>query len=142
MRGTVLVFTFRVYWSGREARAVSRILVVEDDPATLMFLTDALESEGYQVAPASDGRAALDYLESCGRYQPDAILLDLYLPLVDGQEVAAAYGKLAVHHAPIVVVSAALDAVRRAASMRVSGALVKPVALDELLDRVRTVVTG
>ncbi len=118
-----------------------RILVVEDDPATLAVLQEVLADEGYTVIPAVDGRSALDYLGSCGPYQPDVIVLDLYLPAVDGQEVAAAYRQMPVRHAPIVVLSAAYDVLQRAVELKAAGALTKPMALDALLAQVRAAVT-
>jgi CheY-like chemotaxis protein len=119
-----------------------RILVVEDDPLTLQVLQTVLTEEGYTVVPATDGRAALDYLGSCGPFQPDAIVLDLYLPAVDGMEVAGAYRQMPVRHAPIVVLSAAYDVRQRAAELRAAGALTKPMELDAFLAQVQAAVTA
>lgn len=117
-----------------------RILAVEDDPPTLAFLADALMAEGYEVLTVADGQAALEYLASCGADQPDAILLDLYLPLVDGAELAEAYHRLPLPHAPIVLMSASQETRAQAITVHAAGALVKPVTLDALLAELDRVV--
>ena len=73
------------------------VLVVEDDPAVRASLERSLAFEGYDVVTASDGAAGL---EAVTRYRPDAVLLDLGLPVLDGLEVCrrlrAAHPDLAV----------------------------------------------
>jgi diguanylate cyclase (GGDEF)-like protein len=60
------------------------ILVIEDDPAIRLLLTDTLEDEGYTVVAAADGEGAWPLLH---RVTPDLVLLDLMLPGMDGNEV-------------------------------------------------------
>jgi DNA-binding response OmpR family regulator len=60
------------------------VLVVEDEPAIRGFLSLALETERYRVATAGDGEEALSWIRDG---QPDAILLDLLLPRMDGWSV-------------------------------------------------------
>jgi CheY-like chemotaxis protein len=60
------------------------VMVVEDEPAIRGLLSLVLESEDYQVETAEDGQEALDKLQG---QRPDAILLDLMLPRVDGWAV-------------------------------------------------------
>ena len=64
-----------------------RILVVDDERAVRESLRRALELEGYEVELAGDGREALDRLEADP--QPDALVLDVLMPEVDGLEVCA-----------------------------------------------------
>jgi len=63
----------------------ARILVVDDDPDSLEIVRTYLESRGYQVSTAPDGRAALAMLEEA---RPDLVLLDVMMPGIDGWEVA------------------------------------------------------
>jgi CheY-like chemotaxis protein len=72
-----------------------RLLVVEDDPPTRAFLVEALEDEGYAVETAPHGAAALDRLvqpPADARRPPDAVLLDLRMPVMDGEAFLRAYG--------------------------------------------------
>jgi two-component system response regulator MprA len=65
-----------------EAKAKTpRILVAEDDPGILRVITATLAAEGMQVIPAQDGVAAF---QKAVQEQPDAIVLDIGLPMMDG----------------------------------------------------------
>jgi CheY-like chemotaxis protein len=64
---------------------MDRILVAEDDAALRLLYTIWLESAGFDVTPVADGRAALEALER--RPLPDAALLDVEMPFVDGLSV-------------------------------------------------------
>jgi signal transduction histidine kinase/CheY-like chemotaxis protein len=85
-------------------RAAQPVLVVEDDAATREMLLRMLEKEGWTVAEAADGRAALEQVARC---HPAAILLDLMMPVMDGFQFVAEMQK---HEdwrdIPIVVVTA------------------------------------
>src|SRR5436309_3406591 len=60
-----------------------RILLVDDDDSIRQVVTVFLTDEGYEVAGAGDGQAALDLLAT---FKPDIILLDLRMPVMDGWE--------------------------------------------------------
>jgi len=80
------------------------ILVVDDDPAVRESVRRALEREGWRVAEAADGRAALDLIES---EAPSLILLDLLMPVMDGFHVVAELQKRAEwREIPVVVITA------------------------------------
>jgi two-component system, OmpR family, response regulator MprA len=115
-----------------------QILVVDDEPAVRDSLDRALRLEGYEVGLASDGAEALEALSGD---DPDAVVLDLMMPRVDGLEVCRRM-RAAGNRTPVLVLTA-----RDAVSDRVKGLdagaddyLVKPFALDELLARLRALL--
>lgn len=110
-----------------------RVLVIDDDPGIRRAIRYALSDEGYQIDEAQDGRAAL---AAIARRHPDLILLDMKMPGVDGWEFARRYRERYNHRAPIIVLTAAQDAGRRAASIDADGYLAKPFDLDALIERV------
>jgi CheY-like chemotaxis protein len=77
-----------------------------------------------------------------GRPQPDAILLDLRLPAVDGRTFAELYRALPVRHAPLVLMSALPEAADVAPEIDARDVLRKPFELDELLERLRRAAQG
>jgi DNA-binding response OmpR family regulator len=78
-----------------------RILLVEDDPRLVLFLEDRLRREGFDVTAALTGRGAIQALDD--RW-PDLVILDLILPDLPGEDVAAAIKERA--DLPIIVLSA------------------------------------
>src|SRR6266571_4431291 len=64
-----------------------RILVVDDDPSVRESLKRALELEGYLVTLAADGRRALEVMYGPTAERPDAMVLDVMMPEVDGLQV-------------------------------------------------------
>ena len=118
----------------------ARILVVDDEPAVRDSLKRALQMDGYTVDLASDGAEALRRLGS-GDGPPDAIILDILMPNVDGLEVCRLL-RTAGNRTPVLMLTA-----RDAVSDRVEGLdagaddyLVKPFALEELLARLRALL--
>jgi two-component system, NtrC family, response regulator AtoC len=106
------------------------ILVVEDDRAIRFSLVCFLQSEGYRVLEAGDGKQGLALI---AEERPDAVLLDLKMPGVDGLEVLAELGPALGELAVIVVTAlggskAAIEAMRRGAY----DYLTKPFDLDEV----------
>ncbi len=115
-----------------------RILLVDDDEAILDSLRRALELEGYAVRTAVDGAGALS---SVAQSEPDAVVLDIGLPDLNGRVVAARMraGGLST---PILVLSA-LDQVDDRIAGLEAGAddyLVKPFAMGELVARLRALL--
>jgi two-component system, OmpR family, response regulator MprA len=115
-----------------------RILVVDDDRAVRESLRRSLAFNGYQVELASDGLAALD---SVAAQRPDAMVLDVMMPRLDGLEVCRRL-RSSGDELPILVLTA-----RDAVSDRVAGLdagaddyLPKPFALEELLARLRALL--
>jgi len=114
------------------------ILVVDDDRAVRESLRRSLQFNGYTVELAGDGQQALDVL---GAQRPDAMVLDVMMPRVDGLEVCRRLRSMG-DDLPILVLTA-----RDAVSDRVAGLdagaddyLPKPFALEELLARLRALL--
>lgn len=107
----------------------SEILVVDDDVTIRELVVAALKDEGYQARTAANGAEALTLIR---QWQPALILLDMRMPIMDGWEFARAYSKIPGAHAPIVVMTAAADASKRADEIGANGALGKPFDLSSL----------
>jgi CheY-like chemotaxis protein len=112
------------------------VLVVEDDFDARDSFVEVLEEEGYAVASAADGREAESYLRS--NPLPDAMVLDLMMPRMDGWAVAALMRQGRLPRVPLVVVTAASDHWGYPAPPEL--VLKKPVDLHELLDAVQAIV--
>jgi two-component system, OmpR family, alkaline phosphatase synthesis response regulator PhoP len=107
-----------------------RVLVIDDDAAFSGMVRAALEEFGHAVVTATDGSNGLACLEHS---PPDAIILDLRMPISDGRSFARAYARLPGPHAPIIVISGHLA---DADEPRIDSAvayLSKPFELDHLL---------
>jgi CheY-like chemotaxis protein len=114
------------------AQAGKRILLVEDDEITRGAIKMVLEWEGYRVDCAANGQEALDYLHSHGR--PALILLDVMMPVLDGEEFRRRQQRdPSLAQIPVVVVSA-LEA---AARLDAAGHVRKPFQVEELLAAIR-----
>jgi CheY-like chemotaxis protein len=110
---------------------ISRVLVVDDDPGICEFVEALLTDEGYEVATVPHGAAALQLLSD---YQPDIILLDMRMPVMDGTEFLQNYYRTPGPYAPVVVMSAAQDIRRVADSLATAMVLEKPFQITDLLD--------
>jgi two-component system, OmpR family, response regulator MprA len=114
-----------------------RVLVVEDDSDIAGVLRRSLDKEGYQVRVAGDGEAAL---EQSSVFEPDAVVLDLGLPKLDGVEVCRRLR--AGGDVPILVLTArdALDSRVQGLDSGADDYLVKPFEREELLARLRALL--
>ncbi|MEU6344385.1 response regulator transcription factor [Streptomyces sp. NPDC046977] len=123
---------------GENGEAPARILIVDDEPAVREALKRSLAFEGYETALAEDGLAALDQVDLC---RPDAIVLDVLMPRMDGLTTARRLRSTGTT-TPILMLTA-----RDTVGDRVTGLdagaddyLVKPFELDELLARLRALL--
>lgn len=111
-----------------------RVLVVDDDPIIQGFLLDALSDEGYEVRTAVNGRDALEVADG---WRPDLIVLDLMMPVMDGQTFRAHQREReGLRDVPIVVLSATRDIQSQSEGLEPAGVFSKPFDLDMLLDAV------
>ena len=114
---------------------MERILVIEDELHILGFITNILKANGYEVVQAESGRQGLMSVTS---HCPDAVILDLGLPDMDGQEIIKTVRQWSP--VPIIVVSARTHERDKVTALD-SGAddyMTKPFSAAELLARVRT----
>ena len=110
------------------------VLIVDDDRDLLDLLAFVLSSEGYDVETASDGREALGSVEKA---MPNLILLDMKMPVMNGWEFAEEFHERYDESAPIVVVTAAENAAKRADEIHASGWVSKPFDVVTLISVVR-----
>jgi two-component system, sensor histidine kinase and response regulator len=112
------------------------ILVVDDDPDSLDIVRTFLESRGYDVSTATDGRAGLAKLDEV---RPALVLLDVMMPGMDGWEVA----RIIKNHPDLGDTRVVMLTARSGFSDKQEGLragaddyIVKPIRLDELATRV------
>jgi two-component system, sensor histidine kinase and response regulator len=120
-----------------------RVLVVDDDPAGRQLLRDIVEAEGHEVTEAESGQAAIDLLFDTRRPLPNAVLLDILMPGIDGFETCRRIkANQRTSHVPVIVVTALNDRTNRLEAIR-AGAndyFSKPIDADEVALRVRNAV--
>lgn len=114
---------------------MSRVLIVDDEPAIVRLLTGIATRGGHDVETAASGRAAI---KIAARGRIDAVLLDMGLPDLDGIEVIAA---IRVHsNVPIIIVTARGDVSEKVTALDLGADdyITKPFDGDELLARLRS----
>jgi CheY-like chemotaxis protein len=114
---------------------VRTVLVVEDHADLREMLAVLLESEGFQVQTASNGKEALDSLKQA---RPSVILLDLMMPVMSGDEFRRRQlQEPEFAHVPVICMTAAHDGPQRAARLHVAQYFQKPVDFERLIVAVR-----
>ena len=123
-------------------RPRGNVLLVDDDPMIREAACAVLFHAGYQVATAGHGLEALRWLEAAAAL-PDAILLDLDQPVMDGRRfVEEQRLRPALAAIPVGLVSGSRELARIAAELAVPAYLEKPVELDALVALVARLVGG
>ena len=112
-----------------------KILLVDDDPSILKFLSIKLRISGYEVVVALNGQEALELVNSV---KPDLMLLDVIMPVIDGFEVLERVR--AVSKLPIIVFSAWPENTQKALSLGASDFVAKPLDMDDLVERIETLL--
>lgn len=113
------------------------VLLVDDSPETLGFLTDALEQSGFSVLIATSGQAALGIVE---RISPDLILLDAIMPGMDGFETCRQIkANPSVAQVPVIFMTGLTETEHVVHALDSGGVdyLTKPINIDELRARIR-----
>jgi DNA-binding response OmpR family regulator len=109
------------------------VLIVEDERALRTAMAMALTDEGFEVATACNGAVALELLD---KIEPNAIVLDLNMPILDGFGFADAYRARPGKQAPVIVCTTRkLD--QRVEAIGATAMLSKPVDIDHLVDVVK-----
>jgi two-component system alkaline phosphatase synthesis response regulator PhoP len=115
------------------------VLVVDDDAAIRRVVKAVLEADGFEVVEAADGPAALLLLDSIMGRGPDAVVLDIMMPGIDGVEVCRRID----HERIKVIMLTARDDAATIEAAHAAGAdvyLTKPFSAIELLDAVEQAV--
>ena len=113
---------------------MTRILIVDDDPAIRGLLVELLTDEGYQTLQAADG---LEAIERARASSPSLVLMDLMLPVLDGAAATRTLkAEASTARIPIIAMSAGANLRLQADTLPADGVLAKPFDLDELLAEV------
>jgi DNA-binding response OmpR family regulator len=114
---------------------IPTVLVCDDDEGILDVITIILEEEGFKVFPVISAQNVMTQIHAL---QPDLILLDLWMPHIDGisltQELQR---KKSTQHIPILLLSAHNQLAQTAQKLGVSRYLAKPFDIDDLIKAVR-----
>ncbi len=113
------------------------ILVVDDSPDTLKFLTEVIEDTGATVLVALSGQNSLDVID---QVTPDVILMDAVMPGMDGFETCRQIkNNSAMRHVPVIFMTGLSDTEHIVAGFQAGGVdyLVKPIDPDELIARMQ-----
>ncbi len=113
------------------------VLIVDDSPETLGFLTDALEQSGFSVLIATSGKAALNVVD---RITPDVVLMDAVMPGMDGFETCLQLKtRAAVTDVPVIFMTGLTETEHIVHALESGGVdyLTKPINIDELRARIR-----
>jgi DNA-binding NtrC family response regulator len=115
---------------------VATILVVDDKPANIKLLFDALKDTGYRTLAALDGESAIRQAELA---RPDLILMDVMMPGIDGFETCRRLkGRPATRHIPVIFMTALAETAEKLEGFRAGGVdyLTKPLRHEEVLARI------
>jgi DNA-binding response OmpR family regulator len=124
----------------RERARRPPILVVDDDFSIRRTIAEVLIEEGYDVSCAADGREALALLGD-RRSRPGLIILDLWMPSMDGIDFRCIQKTLAsVSDIPVLVITASRFLPRELRDLGLEHVLRKPLQLEELLASIRHLV--
>ncbi|WP_421981898.1 response regulator [Roseibium sp.] len=113
------------------------VLVVDDSPETLGFVTEALKKTGVAVLVATSGEAALTI---CGKVTPDTILMDAVMPGLDGFETCRRIkDNPALKHVPVIFMTGLSETEHIVKALESGGVdfLTKPIDVDELKARIK-----
>ena len=116
-----------------------KILICEDNQLAIRTLTYVLEKEGFELDTADDGNKALSLME---KNDYDILLVDIHLPFLSGLELIKHLRAVLKRKTPVIVMSAFSDlqVQRQAGELGISGYIVKPFKLTDLIDKIRSIL--
>jgi len=114
------------------------VLIVDDDPDIREILQEVFRDQGFLVLTASNGEVAFHALRTA---QPDVIVLDIHMPIMDGVTFAITYQSRPGPHAPIVVFSSAAET-QQMRDIHPESTVTKPCDLDVLIATVERQLTA
>lgn len=120
---------------------MARILIAEDEEASRILLSRALELDGHTIHAVADGAAALEYLQ--GGNEADLLLTDISMPVMDGIALALAisrdWPKL-----PVVLMTGFSDQRERASGLDalIKGVIVKPYKIEDVRAKISEALAG
>ena len=115
-----------------------RIVICDDDEGILDMLEIVLEGSGYTIIPVQNSLHIYDVIE---REHPDLLLLDLWMPVLSGDQVLKSLRKNPkTHELPVIIISASRDGKQIAADAGATDYMAKPFDLDYLLQKVQQYV--
>jgi two-component system cell cycle response regulator len=120
--------------------SIMKILIVDDDPIVRVIVQRVVSQLGHESVEAEDGLAALGMLET---EDPDVLVTDVRMPILDGFELVAGVRATSRHRdMPIVCLSAVADreAITRLAALGITDYLLKPIRPRDLLERLTSVI--
>lgn len=117
---------------------MKRILVLEDEDAIRRLTIDLLTDEGYDVRAARDGREGLEILQD---WSPDLIVLDLMMPVMDGQTFHAALTGEQME-IPVIVLSASRTAKSVGEAIGATATILKPFDLNDFVAAIAGALNG
>ena len=118
------------------------LLVVDDTPETLGFLTDTLDGAGFTVLIATDGESALALVD---QITPDLVLMDALMPGMDGFETCRRLkNEKLLSHVPVVFMTGLSETEHVVQGLAAGGVdyVTKPIIVEELLARIRVHLTN
>ena len=118
-----------------------RVLVVDDNPAVVALISDSLREAGFAVLPAANGAEALAVVE---KESPDAVILDLVMPVVDGMEVLRTLrSRRSTQYLPVILLTGK-DGHETVLEGWMGGAdryITKPCSMQEILSAIEQMLT-
>src|SRR5215208_1247164 len=115
----------------------AKVLIVDDEPLNVDYLQQELEDSGYQIITAFNGQEALDKIKS---QQPDLVLLDLMMPVLDGFAVLSEIkADNVLRDIPVIIVSASNDSksIVKGIKQGADDYITKPIDADHLKKKVK-----
>ncbi|MGH2363684.1 MAG: response regulator transcription factor [Chloroflexota bacterium] len=117
--------------------AIARVVIVDDEPSLIKFVSQSLRARGYDVADAANGLEGVDRVKE---YKPDLVILDINMPGMDGLEACTYIREFSDAAIIMLTASGAEGDKIRALDAGADDYLTKPFAIGELMARVRAVM--